>query len=91
MTQKKWDTPRLFPLREGTLAVSHGDTFGGGAAIAAATSGCSTGSNPGSKTGPDCTNGYNAAGVWLIGGGECQQGFSATFKLCNNGLFDLLG
>jgi len=87
MTQKKWDTPRLFPLREGTLAVSHGDTFGGGAAIAAA--GCSTGSTPGSKEwGADCKNGNNASGSWPpFLGGECQQGFSATFKRsCNLGI-----
>lgn len=80
MTQKKWDTPRLFPLREGTLAVSHGDTFDGG--MAAAASGCSTGSIPSSKVGADCTNGSSASGWWW---NECQQGFSVS---CSVGLFN---
>ncbi len=87
MTHRKWDAPRLFPLREGTLAVSHGDTF---SPMAAAASGCSTGSNPGSKTGPDCTNGYSASG-WYPVGGECQQGFGVISKWkCNSGWIDLL-
>jgi len=88
MTHRKWDAPSLFPLREGTLAVSHGDTFGGGAAIAAA--GCSTGSMPSSQGwGPDCTNGSSASGWWL--GGECQQGFGVISKWkCNSGWIDLL-
>lgn len=88
MVRRNYETPRLFPLREGTLAVSHGDTFGGGAEIAAY-GGCASGSIPDHQGwGPDCADGYGASGWWVWG--ECRQGFGVISRWkCSGGFVDI--